>query len=141
MFENFKIYLVFNYGKTSQSFLSWFILPSLCIDCCFFKISSYCFLKIGFLLLILEKLVLNVNHLHFWRPYRTFCISAVVRGERKRIITDAKRFELYSAFLAYNAIFFKYSLDSRLTVLIILLWWKKLQWNSRTFLASLAEPN
>jgi hypothetical protein len=48
-------------------------------------------------------------------------MRAVVRGERIRIITAAKRFGLYSAFLAYNAIFFNSRVQPRLTVLTIFL--------------------
>lgn len=43
-------------------------------------------------------------------------MSAVVRGSRIRIITAAKRFGLYSAFLACNAIFFRSNLQFRFTV-------------------------
>lgn len=43
-------------------------------------------------------------------------IKAVVRGSRIRIITAAKRFGLYSAFRACSAIFFRSSLQLRLTV-------------------------
>lgn len=43
-------------------------------------------------------------------------ISAVVRGSRILMITAAKRLGLYSAFLACSAIFFKSSLQFKLTV-------------------------
>lgn len=43
-------------------------------------------------------------------------IRAVVRGSRIRMITAAKRFGLYSAFLAWRAILFKSSLQFKLTV-------------------------
>lgn len=48
-------------------------------------------------------------------------MSAVVRGERMRIITAAKRFGLYSAFLAYRAIRFSSSVHPKLTVLTMFL--------------------
>ena len=48
-------------------------------------------------------------------------MSAVVRGDRMRIITAAKRFGLYSAFRAYNAIFFNSNEQPKLTVLTIFL--------------------
>lgn len=43
-------------------------------------------------------------------------INAVVLGSRIRMMTAAKRFGLYSAFLACNAIVFKSRRQSRLTV-------------------------
>ena len=48
-------------------------------------------------------------------------INAVVRGCLILIITAAKRFGLYSALRAYNAIFFKSNFVPRLTVLTIFL--------------------
>lgn len=43
-------------------------------------------------------------------------IKAVVLGSRIRIMTAAKRFGLYSAFLACSAIFLRSSLQFRFTV-------------------------
>ena len=43
-------------------------------------------------------------------------MSAVVRGSRIRIMTAAKRLGLYSALRAWRAIFFKSSLQPKLTV-------------------------
>jgi hypothetical protein len=43
-------------------------------------------------------------------------ISAVVRGSRILMITAAKRFGLYSALRAFNAMVFRSSLQPRLTV-------------------------
>lgn len=43
-------------------------------------------------------------------------IRAVVRGSRIRMMTAAKRLGLYSAFLAWSAIFFRSNLQSRFTV-------------------------
>jgi len=48
-------------------------------------------------------------------------MRAVVLGSRIRIITAAKRLGLYSAFLAWSAIFFKSNLHPRLTVETIFL--------------------
>ena len=48
-------------------------------------------------------------------------MSAVVRGERMRMMTAAKRFGLYSALRAYRAIFFNSSVQPRFTVLTMFL--------------------
>ena len=48
-------------------------------------------------------------------------INAVVRGSRILIMTAAKRFGLYSAFLACKAIFFRSNLQFKLTVQTIFL--------------------
>lgn len=53
-------------------------------------------------------------------------IKAVVLGSRILIITAANRFGLYSAFLAWSAIFFKSNLQFKLTVDTIFLKMKKI---------------